>query len=71
MEKLLAVVFIKLHESLLASAVVKYHALDYHRKMTFGRGLGLTVQAPQFCVAYLPWALKIKENYDNILFSFI
>jgi hypothetical protein len=38
MEKLLAVVFIELHDSLLASTVVKHHALDYHREMTFGGG---------------------------------
>lgn len=31
LKELLAVVLIELHESILASTVVKHHALDYHR----------------------------------------
>jgi hypothetical protein len=63
MEKLLAVVLIELHDSLLASTVVKHHALDYQREVTFG--VGLAQAGPGFaifCVAYLPWV----ENQEKL-----
>jgi hypothetical protein len=57
-------VFIELHDSLLASAVVKYHALDYHREMTFGTGLpgGVCPGLAILSVAYLPWV----ENQEKL-----
>jgi hypothetical protein len=68
MEKLLAVVLIELHGSLLASTVVNYHALDYQRDVTFGRGASAGCAQLCFFVLHTCLGLKIKENYDNALF---
>jgi hypothetical protein len=71
MKKLLAVVLIELHGSLLASTVVKYHALDYQREVTFGRGACAGLAQALLFVLHTCLGLKIKENYDNALFLFM